>query len=239
MAVYLRTDTSAEETQRAKEALKALPGAASVRYFSNKDALNRLRENLRADRDLLAGVEAKWLPASFQVTLRGSSDTLAEAQTRLLSLGRALRAVEEVRTLRRWQRRLDAVSSVVSYVSNLLAGLTLLVCGYVVAVTVRLGMLARREEIRLQRLLGATTSFVAAPLLVEGCLKALVGGLAAVGLLYGLHELLMPRIMELTGPGPAESALRFLSPTHMVVAVGLTTVAGLLGSGLAVGRARA
>lgn len=236
VAVYLAPKVTVDEVERVRRALLALPGRAKVRFVPQKAALDRLRQNLGADAKLLKGVEARWLPSSFQVTLRGRPSDLLEAQKRLASLGRALPAVEEVRTLTRFQRRLHSIARLTTYAGSVLLVLTILTCGYVVAVTVRLGLFARQEEIEVQRLLGATRAFVVAPMLVEGGLKAFLGAVAAVGLLYGLNAVIVPRIVELAGPGPAVSALRFVPWPVVAGAVGLTTLAGLFGSGMAVGR---
>jgi cell division transport system permease protein len=119
------------------------------------------------------------------------------------------------------------------------AGLGLLVLvalatAVLVSNTMRLAVYARREEIEIMKLVGATDAFVGAPFLLEGLLQgALAGGLAALALL-GLQAALLPRLAAVVGPLaalPAGAALPW--PLLLGLPVGGAAI-GLLASGLAI-----
>lgn len=236
VSVYLRDGATPSEKSRIERSLKALPGFHGLQKINKKQARKRLRKNLGGDATVLRGVETEWLPESFQVTLRGRRTALLQAQDRLTSMGQAFTAIEEVRTVRQWHRRLDRLAHTLRTASGVLLVLTLLVCGFVVTSTVRLGLLSRRDELEIQKILGATGRFVAAPVLLEGAIQALTGSLVAVGFLYGLYSITVPQLTGLLGAGWDPGAVQFFAPSTLIWGVLLATVVGLLGSRLAVGR---
>ena len=60
--------------------------------------------------------------------------------------------------------------------------------------TIRLAILARRKEIAIMRLVGASNGFIRGPFLMEGALHAVIGSILAIVILELLHQLLLPRI---------------------------------------------
>ncbi len=234
VAVYLQADVGAEERSRVERALERIPGAVEVRFMSRSQALTRLRRGLGPDANLLEGVDAKWMPESFQVTLRGDRSVLLAAQQRLVSLGRALHAVKEVRTVREWHRKVESLAGILTKIANGLVLVTFVVCGYVVASTVRLGQVSRTEETDLLHDLGAPGWFVTVPAMIEGATSALLGAGGAVALLYGLYLVLGPQV-DAFGAGLFQAGFLGLMPIKVLAgSVALALLAGLAGSRLAV-----
>ncbi len=101
--------------------------------------------------------------------------------------------------------------------------------------TIRLAINARRREIAIMRLVGASNGFIRGPFLMEGALEALIGAILAVAtLVIGMHFVL-PRLTE------SMSFLTFVIPTYVVWGTsGLLLLLGLLlglfGSAIAMGR---
>lgn len=234
VAVYLQPGTSAEDRGRIQGALERIPGARKVRFVSREHALARLRKGLGPDAALLEGVEPKWLPESFLVTLKGSRSSLVAAQDRLVELGRAMDAIQEVRTVREWHRKVESLAGLLSRIAGGLVLVTFVICGYVVASTVRLGQVSRSQETAVLHDLGAPGWFVTVPAMVEGGLTALLGAIGAMGLLYGLFVLL-GRELDAFASGLAARGFWALMPVETVLAsLGMVLLAGLAGSRLAV-----
>lgn len=236
VSVYLKDGVETAQRQRLERSMRALPGFHRLEHVGRQDALKRLEKNLGGEAGLLRDVDAGWLPESFEITLKGEREVLVNAQEKLVSMGRALPAVEEVRTLRRWQKRVDKLAVTLTTSASVLLFLTFVVCGFVVAATVRLGLLSRRKEIETRIMLGATKRFVAAPVLLEGAFQAFLGCMLALVLLFLLHSVTVPRIVEVFGAGWTEGLTGFLPLSAIVWAVCLAGLVGLFGSGLAVGR---
>jgi len=135
-----------------------------------------------------------------------------------------------------WARRL---SSLVTLLNLLALGLTLavcLACLYIVSSTIRLGVYARREEIAILKLVGATDRFIRAPFMIEGTLQGAAGALLACALLYVLYASGAPRVEQLLTAAFSHVELVFVPARHMALGVLLTGALGLLGSRLALGR---
>jgi cell division transport system permease protein len=102
-----------------------------------------------------------------------------------------------------------------------------------VANTLRLGVFARRDEIEIMQLVGATDLFVETPFLLEGLLQGLAGGLLAAGALLALAAVALP---SLAAAGLALGRPEVLPPALIAAVVGGGAGLGLLSSALAVGR---
>jgi cell division transport system permease protein len=99
-----------------------------------------------------------------------------------------------------------------------------------IANTIRLSIFARRREVEVMKLVGATNWFVRGPFMLEGLLTGLVGSLAAVTLLFLGRELAVPAILPNDRTSEEVQALPFVWTSLILFAFGLGI--GALGSGL-------
>lgn len=216
------------------ETVSGWPEVAGARYSSSEAALEAFRGSLGGDASLLDGLPPDVLPASVEIRIRPEAWT-REAVEALAARLEALPTVEEVRFGR------DAIEQVNGFlrfarVAAWVLGVALcLGTVLIVSNTIRLTVYARRDEIDIMSLVGATGAFVRAPFVVEGALQGLLGGALALGLLVFLQEGLRIGIERGLGQGyPVElafSPLRFLG---YLLAAGLGL--GLVASLGAVGR---
>lgn len=233
VVLYLAPEAPKERVAALFRTLRQRPEVATARWVSSKQAFARLKQSLGNQGALLEGVEPNFLPASIELSLRAERPGAARA---LLALLRTSSLVQEVDHMGSWARRLDAL---VGGLRLLALGLALVVaaaCLYIVFSTIRLGVHARREEIEIQKLVGATDRFVRAPFMIEGALQGLCGAALAAGLLYGLYAAARPRLQGLLQSSLNELDLTFLPPSLLLAGLGLGTLLGLLGSRLALGR---
>ena len=108
-------------------------------------------------------------------------------------------------SLKYGQKTVDRLFSVTKYVRYLGVALVLLLVFIALVFinnTIRLAIMARRKEIAIMRLVGASNGFIRGPFLMEGALHALIGSLLAVGVLQVLRMYGIPKL---------QSALSFLS----------------------------
>jgi cell division transport system permease protein len=107
----------------------------------------------------------------------------------------------------------------------------------IVASTLQLAIYARRDEIEIQKLVGATDRFVKAPFLLEGLFQGLIGAGVAMAGLWAFALAAGPRLSELfaflLGPG---AHLAVVDPAAFAELAGAGCGLGLCGSFLAVGR---
>jgi cell division transport system permease protein len=228
LSVYLAPGA---DLAQAGAAVAALAPGRSVESIPSAEGLRRLAQGLGEEGRLLDGVGPDALPDCVEVAVPGIG--LAEARA-LSSRLRALPGVADVDYGTAWLERLDTFLR-----RARVAGLALLIgLGLATAVlvsnTLRLAVYARREEIEIMKLVGATNAFVAAPFLLEGALQGVLSGGLAAATLLALQAALLPRLIALLGP------LAALSPgAGLPLALPLGLVAGgaaigLLASGLAI-----
>jgi cell division transport system permease protein len=118
------------------------------------------------------------------------------------------------------------------------ASATVLILGaaiLVVANTIRLAVYARRDEIEIMKLVGATDGYVRLPFLLEGALQGIAGALLALAGLYAVQRFLVPRAQAAFAAASGASIGPVL-PSHLLLLIGFGAAVGLLGSWLAVAR---
>jgi cell division transport system permease protein len=230
LSVYL---DPAADLEAARAAAAALAPGLAVELVRSDEALRRFRASLGPEGALLDGVRPEVLPPSVEV--RAAGLRAAEAQ----ALAARLRAVPGARDVddgHAWLARLEALVAKLRW-----AGVALFVAlaagaAVLVANTLRLGVFARRDEIEIMRLVGATDSFVQAPFLIEGLLQGLAGGALGAAALSALAGAALPRLAAVTGEAAALSSGAVLAPPLLAALVGGGAALGLFASALAVGR---
>ncbi len=235
LTVYLDDGVPAERVQQIAAALSQLDGVDEVHVVGPHEAWERLRLGLGDRHDLLDGVEESFLPTSIEAHLAPGIADLLRARPTFERL-RHLPGVEEVQLAGEWTRRIDALQHLLAELGLAVGALVLFACLYIVGATIRLGVFARRDEIAIEKLVGATDAFVRAPFLVEGAIEGLFGTSLAALLLYVLFHWSARRLDVVLGSLVAASPLHFFSMTHLIVGLIAGTLLGLVGSAFALGR---
>ena len=233
--IYLDDEAAPARAQKIADAARRLPGVASARTVTGAEAHARLAKSLGERAALLDGIEDDLLPTSVELSFHdGVTDTAG--LTKELDRLRHAPGVEDVERMGDWVDRLVAIQRLLALAGFVLGALVAAACIFVVVATIRLGVYARRDEIEILKLCGATDGFVKAPFVVEGALQGSCGAALALGLLYGLFRAVAPHVEHTLGSALCAVPLTFL-PTHdLAVAVPIGAVLGLVGSFVAVGR---
>ena len=231
--VYLKAEAPGPRVKALHRLLRERPEVTSVERISSTKALNRLRRSLGSHKEVLNNVERGFLPASLEISLRGDQPARVSSLVALLS---ASSLVDEVDYMGDWARRLNSLVTLVNALALALALIVALACLYIVGSTIRLGVHARREEIEILQLVGATHRFIRAPFMIEGALQGLLGACMALGLLYGLFQLGAPQVDSLLTSALAGIDVVFLPPRMLLIGLGAGGLLGLIGSRLALQR---
>jgi len=210
LTLYLSRDVDEEQGRRlAQEAAETVGGTA--RWVSPEEAMERLRRALGDEEGILLDLPVDPLPASIELRPGGAAGVdelphLAEALMRLPG-------VQEVDWGRDWAERLSALAALAKRAWAAL--LSVLLCGaaLLVGAVVRFAVHARRDEIEILRLLGASDGFIRLPFVLEGVFAGALGGLwaaLAFQLLAGWERrlgasLALPRELSLAGLAGADA----------------------------------
>jgi cell division transport system permease protein len=228
MSVYLSDEISAEERQAIERAVDRSGLAAGREFVSKADALERFK---RTFADLAAAIEtvgSNPLPSSIEVRLQpGGADNLGVER-----LGEALRqmpGVSDVRYDREWLGRMMAAVRIVRNLGLALAAVLTLASALTVANVVRLGLVARRDELEIMHLVGAPAAYIRGPFVMEGVLQGGAGAAVALVALAALFLFVRARYLVEVAPAIDVSALRFLSVELCAVLIAGGMVVGCLG----------
>jgi cell division transport system permease protein len=203
---------------------------------SPADAADRLRRELGDLGDALKDLPDNPLPASVELRIPPASRT-PEALRALAGEIQKSPAVTGVDYGEQAVARLSSISAATKYGGAVAFIIVVVATIIIVAATLQLAIYARRDEIEIQKLVGATDRFVKVPFLIEGLFQGLLGaGLAMAGLwAFGLAA--GPRMNELfaflLGPG---AQVTLWDPLAFLELGCAGCALGLCGSFIAVGR---
>jgi len=234
--VYLTERSSAEDRAAAEEALRGAPWSASVDAISPEVGAARFKAAFPSLTELVDGSRYGRLPTSLEARLRTVRPEERAAYETWLDQLRALPAVEMVDDDREWIADVETILAFTRAVGSLLTAMLLGAAVFTIAAVVRLTSFLYRDEIAIQRLVGATEFFIRGPFYVEGILQGLLGALIAWGALQGVHLGLEPRIAQST---VLSIVLREFLTAREVLGLALVGgAAGLGGALVSLGRER-
>ena len=215
-----------------------------VTYKSKEEALESYREKMsdKNANDVVAALDVtNPLPASLVITLSDpkqvenvASMIIEDSDFKSIS-DDAENPTRSVQYGRDTVKKLLSVTYVLRFGTIVLVGLLAFIAFVFINNTIRLAISARRREIAIMRLVGASNGFIRGPFLTEGMLEALFGSLLAILVLHGGTLIVLPRL---------QAGLSFLSfdiPTVVLTLtyaslVGIGCLLGLFGSAIAMRR---
>ena len=185
--VYMKTNAEQADIDRVQKLIETqVPHVGKVVFVSKKQALSNEREAGRGDYYELLGSNP--LPDTFRVT-PDNPDNIGQIRDALAprspSGGRAVvdPSIDEVRNREEDTAKILSVTRVVKLTMALLAILLVTASMLLIANTIRLSLYARRREVEVMKLVGATDWFIRWPFVLEGVMVGALGGALAVLLL--------------------------------------------------------
>ncbi|RNC68732.1 MAG: ABC transporter permease [Desulfuromonadales bacterium] len=227
-AYFDREPTPAELTTIMTR-VKALEGTDRVGYVSKLDAMKRFRARLKGQETLLEGVPADVLPASLEITLKRKSreDAAIEAYVGRL---KKVPGITEVQYGEEWVRRFNAFMSFLRFMGVLLGAFLLLAVLFIVSNTIKLTIYARKDELEVMELVGATRFFIKAPFLIEGIIQGAAGAALALLILVSAYFGFLHSATNFINLSVSVSGLTFLPPVYIAGIVAGGIFLGFLGS---------
>jgi cell division transport system permease protein len=215
VTAYFDRELTAAEQASMQESIRAIPGTDRIEYVTKSQALSRFRARLKGQEALLEGVSAEVLPASFEIRLkRGNRDSDA-VQIYAIRLKR-VPGIVEVQYGEEWVKRFNTFMNFLRVVGALLGGFLVLAVVFIVSNTIKLTIYARRDELELMGLVGATRFFIKAPFIIEGVLQGAIGALFSLLTLAGLYLVFLYHAGNFLSFNPADAGLAFLPVGYLV-----------------------
>ena len=192
VTAYLRDGFPEEDILTFQDRLSSLSEVHSVTYTSKSKALEEFGVMLGDDRFLIESLDRNPLPASLRITPKDPYRNSDGVKTILGAIGDEP-LVQDIQYGQDWLDRLDRLFYILGFGAVVL-GLTLsLAAVFIISNTIKITVMARRDELEIMRFVGATESFIRLPFLVEGVIQGMAGAVLSLGLLSGVHALLASR----------------------------------------------
>ena len=236
---YISDDATETQYKSMMDKIKGFDSVQSVSFTSKDQAMENFK---KTNPDIMDGLDGNNpLPASIDVEL-SDSQKVAEVASRIASDSDFKKICDNESnpsdSVKYGQGTVERLFQVTNYIR--IAGVAIVLVLVFIALifinnTIRLAILARRREIAIMRLVGASNGFIRGPFLMEGALHAIIGSILAIGVIEILRNLAVPRMQEM---------IKFLNfnvdgsvyATIYVALILFGLVIGILGSLLAMRR---
>jgi len=187
-SVYLSDSTTSEQRGTIESAIDQSGVSAGREYVSKAQALMRFRKEFADLANLAEGLGDNPFPASIEVRVSPGAERDGRVDA-LVKKVVQLPGVVDVKYDRDWLARVASALDTVRAAGAALALLMGLAAAVTVAVVVRLGLLARHDEIEIMELVGAPLSYIRGPFVAEGFLQGGIGAILAILFLWLSHSL--------------------------------------------------
>ena len=243
LQVEIYADATKAEVADLRGKLEALPHVQAVQYVSKQQALDELKETLGAKKseELTSQLSTNPLPASFKITpddagnlegLRGAiapTDPNGKAQPISPVVGKVFDRQQS-------SQKIEQVTSALKIVLTVITALLILASLMLVGNTIRLSIYARRREVEVMRLVGATRWFIRWPFMIEGVVVGFVGGALAILILWLGKITIVDPLSSKVSVLSAQSTSTLAFPALIAILFAASIVVSTIGSGITLRR---
>lgn len=235
MFVYMNPSATDEQIESVRNGLNDNPQVESVDFLDEEATFAEFQRLFADQPDFVSAIRPEELPQSFRVKPSSTdADVVSAVGAEFEDMAGVLRVEYAEEYARQVQRSLTTLNSWVRIFGIALIFVSVLL----IFNTIRTAVFARRREIEVMRLVGASNWFIRLPFMAEGMVQGILGAFAAAGLTWGFDALWKANFVnqvsfELLNQIKWTSG-DLWTAVFMILAVGAIT--GAIGSGIAVGR---
>lgn len=232
---YLRDGLSPHEVENLERDIHELMEVSSIKYVSKSDARLLYERFFGNQKGILEGLDLNILPASFEIRLKKEFYRGQGVKGFVKKLSR-IKEITDIQYGGEWIGRLSTIVHLLRWGQLIVGGILFLAISFIISNTIKLSIYARKEEIEIMRLVGATEGNIKIPFLIEGLFQGVSGAILSLGLLFLLYQSFLLK----SGPfikaslGPIEFSFLPWSSIGEVISVG--AFLGFLGSYLSLAR---
>jgi cell division transport system permease protein len=234
--VYVAPEATPQERDQLRGTLEATPNVKGVEFISKEQALEKEKKR---DPDAYQLLGRNPLPDSYRLTphdpdgVVGIVDRLAPRDRQGVRHAK-FAAIDEVRNREEDTEKILSATGLVKLLTASLAALLVLASVALVANTIRLSIFARRREVEVMRLVGASNWFIRWPFVIEGVIVGLLAGALAVGLLTLAKETLVDPLSDRFALLAAPDTIDFT--LLVAILIGACIAVTAIGSGITLRR---
>lgn len=238
MIVFVRSDATPEQIALIDESIRSAPTIINVdklQYLDKTQTYEEAKRIFAGDPVTLSLLTPENIPSEFKVVPLTQDPALIRS---LSEQYRSLPGVEDVALAEDEFEVISTLSKFVRTVTLVMSLVLLVVAVGLIWNTIRTAMFARRREIEVMKLVGATNWFIRVPFMLEGLLQGLIGAVVSCGGLWALNSAWTNGVAGFK-PGTGISSLvvpsGYLSGVMVVILI-IGALAGAIGSAIAASR---
>src|SRR5207248_6941366 len=229
-SIFMKADAAPEEIDAVDRELRAMPEVKKVSFVPKQEAYDEFRKMFSNSPDMLESLSADKMPPSYRV-VPTQAEEVDLIGNRFKNRGGVLDVVFARDTVK-------ALLSVTRYAQLLIwsvAIVLLVAASLLILNTIRMAIYARRREVAVMKLVGATNWFIRVPFMFEGLVQGLIGAAAAFGVVFVVRNFAQHAVRHV------ELFHEFAVSTSEVIGTGIFLIVvgmivGALGSAIAVSR---
>ncbi|WP_261303511.1 permease-like cell division protein FtsX [Paenibacillus andongensis] len=233
--VYLEVNTSQDQIKALESQIQAIHEVKTIKFVSKEEGLVYLRQKLgESGKALLDGFEGDNNPLNDAFTIEVDEPrnvAVVADQISALNIGKDPKPIYKVNYGKGTVEALFKVTEIVRWIGIGIVVLLSFTAVFLIANTIKITILARRKEISIMKLVGATNSFIRWPFFIEGALLGFIGSVIPTAIILGGYWKLLNTsslnlnllMVELTPFGK-------IAPTMTALLLGIGMVIGIWGS---------
>ena len=226
--IFMKPVATSSQVAAVQAQLKSDPDVKTYKYLSHEDAYREFKRLFAGQPGLVSSTRAQDLPESFRVAPRTAKLSVTVGQRFASQPG-----VDEVNTAPESVKTLLSATSIIRLIFIVIFAMLLFASLFLIVNTIRLATFARRREIEVMKLVGASNWFVRIPFILEGMVQGVIGAFAAVGAVWVLQAVVTDGISQsdqfwrgwYVGPGDATQ----ISIMVLVLGVGIGAIGAFVG----------
>jgi len=230
IVVYLEDNISKAELNNLKSNITSIDGIKEVKFLSKEEAYQRLSKDLGEQKDILSAIEVNPLPASFEIQIKDPK-MIEQIANQIAKFEK----VEEVEYGRETAERLLNFTYLFRRAGILLLALLIFASILIISNIIKITVYARRNEIEIMSLAGATSWFIKWPFIIEGFLQGLISAILSIIILYNFYFFAINKVHQAIPFLPLVVDIVDLLPIGIAIIL-LGSLVGILGSMFSVGK---
>lgn len=229
--VFMKPSATPSDDARVEREIRALPHVKSVTFVSKAQAY---RQQKAQDPAAYALLGYNPLPDTFHVTPRDPSDVLAVHSELTRGGGPVDPAIQTVSNKKAYTKKALELTAAVKWGGLAFAALLTVASVLLIANTIRLSLFARRREVEVMKLVGATDWFIRWPFVIEGVLVGAAGALIAIAVLAIAKVALLDPLFS--GWALVGGIRTIAFPLLLTILMGAGVLVSAIGSGVSLRR---
>ena len=226
---FLENDASEAEIAAIGEEIIDSGLFTGSNFISREQALTQFKGKFPDLEDIIDNLNRNPFPASYEATF--DQPHLDSQETReFLDRIRSMGGIEDIQFNRQWIERMESMSRLIRAIGYFLGSILIFASFLIISNIIKLNVMARKDEIEILKLVGASNSFIRIPFLMEGFCLGMLGGLVSILLLFTVTKLFPLYMGSSLGVLSELIRFRFLTLPQCLALIGAGSLIGFLGS---------